>query len=53
MNATQSKVTARMVLNAIKAAGGKVQNGAPYDMFPGQARWVEGAVLTPAGEAFK
>ncbi len=33
-----------MVLDAIKAAGGEVANSFPYDTFPGQARWVEGAV---------
>ena len=33
-----------MVLEAIKSAGGQVWNGFPYETFPGQARWVEGAV---------
>lgn len=41
---TKTQVTPRMVLDAIVTEGGQVQNGFPYAKFPGQARWVEGAV---------
>lgn len=43
-NGKAYRVTPRMVLDSIREAGGKVQNGAPYERFPGQARWVEGAI---------